>query len=219
MNVIIIGCGRMGAELAYQLFQQGNKVVVIDQDMNAFDNLPSDFEGRTIEGDGLAQDVLTRAGIEQADALAVVTNSDVVNAVVGHVAKTVYHAPRVIVRNYDARWQSLHDAFGSPVVSSTIWAARRIGELLYHEDIRMVFSVGNGEVSLYEFVAPESCQGCTLADLFPEDRCRVMAVTRAGHAILPNDDFQFETGDVILLSATPANMAALKVQLNLVQEG
>ncbi|MBI1880522.1 MAG: NAD-binding protein [Chloroflexi bacterium] len=219
MNVIVVGCGRMGAELAYRLYQQGSQVVVIDQGTASFDNLHPDFRGRTIEGDGLAQDVLNRAGIEEAGGLAAVTNSDVVNAVVGHVARTVYHVPKVIVRNYDSRWQTLHDAFGSPVVSSTVWAAQRIEELFHHDDMRVVFSAGNGEVSLYEFVAPESCQGCTLQDLFPEDQCRVVAVTRAGHAMLPSAELQLDVGDVILLSATPANMSALRPRLNLRQEG
>lgn len=215
MNVIVMGCGRMGAELAYRLYQQGNQVVVVDHSTAAFDNLHPDFRGRIVEGDGLAQDVLKRAGAEETDGLAAVTNSDVVNAVVGHVAKTVYHIPKVIVRNYDARWQSLHEAFGSPVISSTMWAAQRIEELLHYGDVRVVFTAGNGEVSLYEFVAPESCQGCSLEDLFPEDRCRVVAVTRAGHAMLPTDNLQLQAGDVIHLSATPANMAALRTQLNL----
>lgn len=218
MNVIVLGCGRMGAELAYRLYEQGYQVVIIDQGTTAFDNLHPDFRGRTIEGDGLAQDVLNRAGIEQADGLAAVTNSDVVNAVVGHVARTVYHVPKVIVRNYDSRWQTLHEAFGSPVVSSTVWAAQRIEELLHDGDMRVVFSAGNGEISLYEFSVPESCRTCTLQELFPEDRCRVVAVTRAGHAMLPSDELRLETGDVIHLSATPADMTTLQTRLKSMQE-
>lgn len=218
MNFIVVGCGRMGAELAYQLYRQGNQVVVVDQSTNSFDNLDPDFRGRTIEGDGLAQDVLNRAGMQEADGVAVVTNSDVVNAVIGHVARSVYHIPKVIVRNYDARWQSLHDVFGSSVVSSTVWGAKRIEELLHFEDMRMVFSMGNGEVGLYEFIAPESCQGCGLYDLFPPEMCRVVSVSRAGHAILPDDEFQLHAGDVIHLSATPSNMAKLRDTLIPVEE-
>lgn len=218
MNVIVVGCGRMGAELAYQLYRQGNQVVVIDQSTNSFDNLDPGFRGRTIEGDGLAQDVLNRAGMPEADGVAVVTNSDVVNAVIGHVAQSVYHVPKVIVRNYDARWQSLHDVFGSVVVSSTVWGAKRIEELLHYDDMRTVFSMGNGEVALYEFIAPETCQGCTLQDLFPPDICRVASVSRAGHAMLPEDELLLHAGDVIHLSATPANMAELRARLIPVEE-
>lgn len=218
MKVIVLGCGRVGAELAYRLYQKGNQVVVLDTEPAAFNNLPPDFRGRTVEGEGLSQDVLHRAEIEQADGLAAVTNSDAVNAVVGYVAHTVYHVPRVVVRNYDSRWQSLHETFGLPVVSSTVWGAQRIEELLHHGDTRLVFSAGNGEVSLYEFIAPPAAHGQTVEQVFPEDQCRVMAVTRDGRAMLPWDSLRFEEGDIIHLSATPASLAELRTRLNLPQE-
>jgi trk system potassium uptake protein TrkA len=215
MHIIVVGCGRMGADLAYRLFLQKHSVVVVDQMASSFDNIHPDFRGRTIEGEALNQDVLRRAGIEEADGLAVVTNSDAVNAVIGHLSKTVFHVPRVVVRNYNSRWQSLHEAFGLLVISSTIWGAQRIEELLHHEEMRLVFSAGNGEVNIYEFVIPESCQDCTLADLFPDDLCRVVAITRAGRAVLPTESVRLEAGDVLHLGATPASIAALRPRLNL----
>lgn len=218
MNVIVVGCGRVGAELAHRLYQKGNQVVVLDIEAAAFNNLPPDFRGRTVEGEGLSQDVLHRAEIERADGLAAVTSSDPVNAVVAHVAHTVYQVPKVVVRNYDSRWQSLHEAFGLPVVSSTVWGAQRIEELLHHGDVRTVFSAGNGEVSLYEFIAPAAAYGRTLQEVFPEDQCRVMAVTRDGRAVLPWDDLRFEDGDIIHISATPVSLAELRTRLNLPQE-
>jgi len=130
MNIIVVGCGRVGSTLAYQLYKKGHQVTVVDQAASAFDNLPADFHGRMEEGDVLSRDVLYRAGIEQADALATVTNSDSVNAVVAHVARTVYHVPNVVVRNYDPRWQPLHEAFGLQVVSSASWGVQRMEELL-----------------------------------------------------------------------------------------
>ncbi|MBU0494614.1 MAG: TrkA family potassium uptake protein [Chloroflexi bacterium] len=133
MNMIVIGCGRVGAQLAYRLYQQGHKVVV-DPVAEAFENLPADFRGRTVEGEVLNQDVLRRAGIEQADGLAAVTSLDPVNAVVAHVARTVYHVPTVVVRNYNPRWRVIHEAFGLPVISSTSWGAQRIEELLTQGD-------------------------------------------------------------------------------------
>jgi trk system potassium uptake protein TrkA len=215
MHIIIVGCGRMGGELAYRLFEQKHTVVVVDQMGAAFDNIHPDFRGRTIEGEALNEDVLRRAGIEEADAVAVVTSSDAVNAVIGHVAKNVYHVPRVVVRNYNSRWQSLLEAFDLPVISSTVWGAVRIEELLQYDDVRVIFSAGNGEVNIYEFIVPESCQGCILSDLFPENLCRVVAFTRAGRAILPTESVQLEAGDVLHFSASPANLVTLRPGLNL----
>jgi trk system potassium uptake protein TrkA len=78
MNFLVVGCGRVGAELAYRLFKSGHQVVVVDSDRSAFNRLQPDFRGRTLEGEGLAENVLDRAGIKDADGLAAVTNSDTI---------------------------------------------------------------------------------------------------------------------------------------------
>jgi trk system potassium uptake protein TrkA len=219
MNIIVIGCGRVGAELAYRLYQKGHQVTVVDQLDTAFDNLPPDFRGRMVEEEVLNQDVLRRAGIEQADGLAAVTNSDSVNAVVAHVARTAYHVPNVVVRNYDPSWRPLHEAFGLQVVSSASWGAQRLEELLYHAEIRTVFSAGNGEVEIYEFSVPEAWHGRSLQDLLPEEQCLAVALTQAGRAILPSYETLLEAGDVVLLSATATGIEVLRQRLSSVQEG
>jgi trk system potassium uptake protein TrkA len=215
MKIIILGCGRVGAELAFRLYRQGHQVAVIDQSPAAFNNLHPDFRGRMVEGEGLAQDVLHRAGIEEADGLAAVTNSDTLNVVVGYLAQTVYHVPRAVVRNYNSRWQQLHAAFGLPVVSSTIWGAERIEEMLTCADMPVLFSAGDGEISVYELQLPAAVAGVSLAELLPEERFRVVALTRAGRAMLPDRTFTLAAGDVLYLSARPADMVALREQLNL----
>jgi trk system potassium uptake protein TrkA len=130
MNIIIVGCGRVGAEVAYGLYRKGHKVTVVDQDAAAFRNLPEDFRGLTMRGDVLTQEVLVRAGIEQAHALAAVTPSDSVNTVLGHIAKVVFKVPNVVVRNYDPRKRPLHEAFGLQVISPVSMGALRIEEIL-----------------------------------------------------------------------------------------
>jgi trk system potassium uptake protein TrkA len=130
MNIIVVGCGRVGAEVAYGLFRRGHKVTVIDQDTTAFRNLPEDFRGLTLRGDVLTKEVLVRAGIEHAQALAAVTPSDSVNTVLGHIARVVFKVPNVVVRNYDPRKRALHDAFGLQVISPVSMGAQRIEELL-----------------------------------------------------------------------------------------
>ena len=119
MFIVIVGCGRVGSELASGLSRKGHQVTIIDQVGSSFEHLPPDYHGRTIEAEVLSEDVLKNAGIEQAGGLAAVTNSDPVNAVVG--------------RNYDPRWQPLFEAFGLESVSSTAWGAQRIEELLQRE--------------------------------------------------------------------------------------
>ncbi len=213
MNVIVIGCGRLGAALAVRLFNQGHQVAVVDNVNAAFYNLPPEFAGRTVEGGALSQDVLHRAGIETADALAAVTNSDALNAVVGHIARTVYHISRVVVRNYDPIWRDLYETFGLQVVSSTSWGAQRMEEMLYDADIRSVFSAGNGEVDIYEIIIPETWNGCSLQAVMGANQCVPMSVTRAGRAILANCDMPLKTGDLVHFSATLEGMQSLREQL------
>ena len=215
MNVIVVGCGRVGAALAYQLDKKGHQVTVIDQATSAFDNLPPDFHGRMEEGDVLSREVLYRAGIEQANGLAAVTNSDSVNAVVAHVARILYHVPNVVVRNYDSRQRSLHEAFGLQMVSPASWGAQRIEELLSDASLRAVFSAGNAEVEIYELVVPEAWHGRSLQELLPEDQCLTVALTRAGRAMLPSRALHLEVGDVIYLSATLEGIEALRRRMDL----
>ena len=107
MKFIVVGCGRVGAQLATRLFQQGHQVTVVDIVASAFDNLDPSFRGRTLEGDVLGQDMLRRAGIEGSDGLAAVTSSDTLNAVIAHIARTVFHVPNVVTRNYEPRFTPL----------------------------------------------------------------------------------------------------------------
>ncbi len=194
MNFIIVGCGRLGAELAYRLYSQGNQVTIIDRNPLAFNNLDPTFSGRTIEGEALNKAILQRAGAEHADGLAVVTNSDTLNAVVAHAVRMEFRVPQIYVRNYDPYWRPLHEAFGLHMVSSSSWGAQRIEELLYHAEIRTVFSAGNGEVDVYEFTIPAAWIGHSLNELISDIQCVPVAITRAGRSFLTSPDMSPPTG-------------------------
>ncbi|MBN1147524.1 MAG: NAD-binding protein [Anaerolineales bacterium] len=220
MKMIVIGCGRVGAELAHRLYQNEHTVVVVDRSETAFQNLPAGFRGRTVVGEAMSQDTLHRAGIEEADGVAVVTSSDSINAVVAHLARTAWAVPSVVVRNFDSRWRSIHEAFGLQVISSSSWAAQRIEELLYHQEAHTVFSAGNGEVELYEFTIRDEWAGRPLAELLPGEECVLAALTRYGRAMLPDCTIVLQKGDVLLVSATLESSQALRrrLQSGLAQE-
>jgi len=213
MNVIVVGCGRVGAELAYRLYRAKYRVTVIDHTPAAFDRLHPSFRGRTLEGDVLSQDLLRRSDIEHADGLAAVTRLDSLNAVVAHVARTVYHVPRVLVRNFDPRWRPLYEAFGLQFISSSSWGAQRLAELLTPGALHSVFSAGNGEVQLYEVLVTPAGQGRSLQELTGDSGCVPAALTRAGHASLPAPETALEAGDVLHVSATRDGVAALRQRL------
>ena len=215
MNLIVVGCGRVGAELAYRLFKGGHQVIVVDSNRESFNRLHADFRGRTLEGEGLAENVLDRAGIKEADGLAAVTNSDTLNAVVAHTAHTFYHVPVVVARNYDPNLRVVIEAFGLQTVSSTFWGAQRVEELLINPSQRVVFSAGNGEVEVYEISIPETWSGRTLGELLqPLEQCYAVAVTRAGRSSLPDMTMQLQTGDMVNVSSTYDGISTLTSRLS-----
>lgn len=213
MNYIVVGCGRVGAELAYSLFQKRHKVSVIDRTPSAFNNLHPDFRGRIIEGDSLNQDVLERAGIESADGLVTVTNSDTLNAVVAHIAKIVYEVPRIVARNYDPGLRALHETFSLQFISSSTWGAQRIEALLEYPEINNLYSVGNGEIVVFEFLVPDYWDGKELDSLIPEDGCSPITVTHAGNSVLSDRSTVLHAGDIVLASATLDGIQAVRQRL------
>lgn len=218
MNFIVIGCGRVGAELSYRLFKNGHQVVAVDSEKRAFNRINPDFRGRTIEGEALSADTLERAGLDKADGVAVVTNSDTMNAVIGHTIRVHYpHVKQVIVRNYDPAMREMLEAFGLQIVSSTAWGAERVQELLIDPSFRAVFSAGNGEVELYEMSITPKWDGKTISSLLDDCKDTVCAaLTRAGRAELPTPNSIVKNGDVLTVSAT---LEGVKILRSRIQEG
>lgn len=215
MNFIVVGCGRVGAELCHHLFTRGHHVVVVDINKESFNRLHPDFRGRTLEGEGLAEGVLERAGIREADGLAAVTNSDTLNAVVAHAARTIFNVPNVVARNYDPNLRTVIEAFGLQTVGSTYWGAQRVEELLMNPSQRMVYSAGNGEVEVYEVQIPREWDGRTLGELLePLKDCYPVALSRAGRSSLPEAGTKFQTGDMLDVSSTFEGIGALTARLS-----
>lgn len=215
MNFIVLGCGRVGAELCHRLFKGGHQVVVVDSNRQAFNRLHPDFRGRTLEGEGLAESVLERAGIREADGLAAVTNSDTLNAVAAHIARAFYDVPNVVARNYDPNLRSIIEAFGLQTVGSTYWGAQRVEELLMNPLQKVVYSPGNGEVEIYEVLIPEEWNNRTLGELLDQLKgVYPVALSKAGRAFLPEADTMLHEGDLLNVSSTFEGMGALTARLS-----
>jgi trk system potassium uptake protein TrkA len=195
-------------------------VVVVDINKEAFNRLHPDFRGRTLEGEGLAEGVLERAGIREADGLAAVTNSDTLNAVVAHAARTIYNVPNVVARNYDPNLKTVIEAFGLQIVGSTYWGAQRVEELLMNPSQRMIYSAGNGEVEVYEVQILEEWNGGTLGELLePLKQCYPVALSRAGRSYLPDLEMELQVGDMLLVSSTFEGIGELTARLSKRKEG
>jgi trk system potassium uptake protein TrkA len=119
MRVVIMGCGRVGARVAGLLDHSGNAITVIDTDSRAFRRLPAGFGGDTVIGTGIDEDVLRKAGIEDADAFIAVTNGDNRNIMAAQVARLIFEVPMVVCRIYDPVREDTYRRLGLTTVCPT----------------------------------------------------------------------------------------------------
>ncbi|HUS04094.1 MAG TPA: TrkA family potassium uptake protein [Dehalococcoidia bacterium] len=117
MNIIIMGCGHVGAELASTLDAEKHKVTILDTDATKFGKLSSKFNGTALVGDGTDEEVLKKAGIAQADAFVALTREDERNAMAAQIAKQMFNVPKVICRIYDPLREEFYASLGLDAIS------------------------------------------------------------------------------------------------------
>ena len=130
MNIVIMGCGRVGARLAALMDADGHSVTVMDTDAYSFRWLPHSFRGDAIVGNGIDQEALIRAGIERADVFVAVTQEDNRNVMAAQVARHIFDVPRVVCRIYDPIREELYRGLGLRTFSPT-----KVGAALLKEAI------------------------------------------------------------------------------------
>lgn len=197
MKFVVLGCGRVGAQLANTLFVEGHDVAIIDKNPKAFHRLNPAFRGRAITGVGFDRDVLIEAGIERADGFASVTNGDNSNIISALIAKKVFRVPRVITRIYDPMRANIYKQFGVPTISSTLWGATEIREHLLYAELKSEVSFGSGEVELLEFEVPTQLVGHPVSELAVEGQAAVTCLVRLGRAVVPTAATRLDTGDLV----------------------
>lgn len=120
MKVVIMGCGRVGAQLATMLDREGHDVTVLDMRASQMERfLPEDFGGRKVVGDGRDQDVLRQAGVEGADAFVACTAGDNRNVMAAQMASVVFNVERVVCRIYDPMREEMYKMLGLRTISPT----------------------------------------------------------------------------------------------------
>ena len=136
MKLLIVGCGRVGSQIAADMDRSGHQVVIIDRDPNQFSRaasrgvLTTDFKGDQVVGNGTDADVLRRAGIEDADGFVAVTEGDNRNILAAQVAMHVFKVPRVVARIYDPERAEAYEKLGLHTICPTIEGAKHIEKTL-----------------------------------------------------------------------------------------
>jgi trk system potassium uptake protein TrkA len=130
MNVLIMGCGRVGARIAVMLDQLGHRVTIMDTNPSSFRRLPDTFTGERMIGNGMDGPALEKAGIRQMDAFFAVTQGDNRNYFASQMAKEVYGIARVICRIYDPIRADIFRELGLETFSPTSLGAQFMVDML-----------------------------------------------------------------------------------------
>lgn len=130
MKVVIMGCGRVGAQLAALLDSEGHQVTILDIDSRSFNKLAPAFKGSVLLGDGTDEDSLKKAGIEEADTFMALSQGDSHNIMAAQIAKHIFNVPRVICRIYDPLRSELYQTLGLEALSPTNVFAQLLKEKL-----------------------------------------------------------------------------------------
>jgi len=200
VHVIVVGCGRVGSELAVELERAGHTVAVIDKNRESFRNLPDSFAGKVIMGFGFDRENLEQAGIEEAGALAAVTSGDNSNVVTARIARETYEIPNVVARIYDPRRAVIYQRLGIQTVATVAWTTDQVLRKLFPEQSVSEWTDATGSVRLVERALPSIWAGHKLAELEERDRVRLVALTRAGQARLCGPDLLGQEGDLLHLA-------------------
>ena len=213
MNIIIVGCGRVGETLAERLNSDGNEVTVIDMSPSKVKNIANKFDIMGIVGNGATHNVQKDAGIDNADLFIAVTNSDELNLLCCMVAKKASNCKTIArVKNpeYSAEAPFLKDELGlAMVINPEYVAAQEIARVLKFPSAIKIETFAKGRVELIKFKLPRESRivGMSVKEVISKLRCDVLVCTieRGEEAYIANGDFRFEEKDVISIIASHKN--------------
>jgi trk system potassium uptake protein TrkA len=213
LHVVVVGCGRVGSELAGQLEKSGHTVAVIDKNATAFRRLPSSFAGQRVVGFGFDRDTLAEAGIDRAGAVAAVTNGDNSNILVARIARETFGIERVVARIYDPRRAVIYQRLGIPTVATVSWTTDQVMRRLLPGDQPHDWIDPSAKVCLVEQALPAAWGGKKLGALNEPGRFWLTAVTRFGTAEVVGTDLVGQEGDVLFFVADVGALDALRERL------
>jgi trk system potassium uptake protein TrkA len=213
MRVVVVGCGRVGSELASMLSREGNEVAVIDKNPRALQRLAMDWGGKGVVGFGFDRDALEEAGISGADALAAVTNGDNSNILTARIARETYQVPNVVARIYDPRRAVIYRRLGIPTVATVTWTVDQVVRRLLPERTVTEWSCPSGEVVMVERALPGSWVGYRLDDVEVPAQTRIVGLSRAGKVVIPKPGTVGQEADVLYISVAAGSLDDLEDRL------
>jgi trk system potassium uptake protein len=208
VHIIVVGCGRVGSELAMELSEEGHSVVVIDKNRNSLRRL-THFHGKTIVGSGFDRDVLFQAEATSADALAAVTSGDNSNILCARIARDHYNIKNVVARIYDPARADIYMKLGIPTVATASWTTSQVKRWMLPSDGSIEWSDTSDSLHLVERLVPDALAGKPVSNFHVGDSVRLVGIVRAGQGRVNVDDLFAQEGDVLEFLVTSDGLRAL----------
>ena len=214
MNIIIVGCGKVGEALAAELNVEGNDITIVDQNPAKVKHIANKYDIMGVIGNGATRDVQNEAGVDNADLLIAVTGSDELNLLCCLMAKKAGNCQtiaRIKSPEYAQDAPYLRDELGlAMVINPELAAAREITRILNFPSAIQIETFGNGLIELMKFRLPEksSLVGMSLRDAMIRFKSNVLVCTVErgdDESFIPNGDFVFKERDVISIIASAKN--------------
>ena len=205
LKIIIVGCGKVGANLVDQLSKEGHDITVIDKKAEKIQDITNIYDVMGLVGNGASYSTQMEAGIEETDLIIAVTDSDELNLLCCTVAKRVGKCAaiaRVRTPDYSEETGYLREQLGlALIINPELEAAREVARILYLPTALEVNSFAHGQAELVKFKVPEGnlLNGLSLAYLGKNitNDILICAVERNGEVYMPNSDFVLQSGDVV----------------------
>ncbi|MFH1288318.1 MAG: TrkA family potassium uptake protein [bacterium] len=198
MYIVIGGCGRVGAQLARILANDGHNVVVVDKNPDSFSRLGTGFNGVTVVGSSFDKNTLREAGIEKADAFAAVTNRDNTNIMAAQVAKGIFKVSKIVTRIYDPGKEKTYFKLGLDVVGGTTLIAKLMKNKIVQTNYSSDSSVlENGEFRLINFVPNKDLIGKTVGQVEKKSEFKIILVKKDKKLDMVGKDDIIEKDDIV----------------------
>lgn len=198
MHIIVGGCGRVGAELAERLSDEGHDVVVIDESEAAFSKVGSTFNGEALIGDITDKGILVRAGVERADAMAAVTPSDNANLMAVQIAGKLFDVPHTVARLFNPEREPSYRKMGVRYVSETSMVVAAIRNDMQPESLPVHLAASDDDITVAEVTVTAAGRGVSVAEVEQDGDARVAKILRGTRSKIPKQDDRLLTGDLVV---------------------
>ena len=223
MDIILVGCGKVGSALAQQLSNEGHSIVVIDTNPDKIRVITEELDVMGIVGNGSSIAVLSEAGMEGADVLIAVTGSDELNLLCCMFAKKAGHCHAIArVRNplYSHELEFIKQQLGiSTIINPELTTAREISRLLRFPAASKIDTFAEGRVRLIKFELKDEhgLNGMPVRDIPNRLGCDILicAVERGNDVCIPDGSFTLQSGDTVSFLATHEKATAFFARLHL----